>query len=960
MTLLLCIATCVSSGCHRQFYRRQADCEAYTLLDEKATHVARPPEVALRIEPERRSRYFNPFDLDFQPRPLDDPASHRYMQCVDGRRGYPMWDAAGVTNTVESPDWWQFLPIDESGVLTLNSENAVRIALLHSPEYQRQLEQLYLSALAVSSERFQFDTQFFGGLDSAFSFNGDRRDGPFGVGSDSFSLGAFSNRQRDLLMTRRFATGANLLVGVANNIVWDLSGSNAQNASTVLDFSLVQPLLRQGGRDVVLEDLTLAERQLLANIRSFERFRRSFFLQITIGRPLESRITTLGSGQPGGGIPSDLRVVGGFGGANGYLGLLQTQLEIRNLEENIARLTENVLILEDTLIELLTTIPDDVQNIVRQRLLIAQTRSSLVRSQTSLVIRQANYQAAIDAFLRDLGLPPYICSRIQDTTLDQFNLIEQRLLKRRAEVSALRTRVGAINVAILNNSTTELDPLTDLPVTKFKWSDDLADQLDRLLTEVEPLVKFNQELIDEELPRIRGDLTVLDEAIPRRRGDNRRMAEMVRENRDSMCSLLELAEIDDALFDSSELNGLGEELDATFEAVTGRLQQYTDRIERLRENIQELRDSDGEVTDRLLELYRQRTLALQLDLDAPTDSRSIAADESDPQDADNELAEAEAELPAPADGEDGASAGDGRDDALVLDREKDPNLGELLRDSIILESQDLLSEVADDVLALQLIQARARTESVVLPPVDIDAPDAFEIARRNRRDYANAKASLVDVWRNIEFVADDLESNLDFLVSGDVGNDGNNPFNLRSGNSNLRVGLQWDAPITRLLERNQYRSALIAFERSKRDFYQLEDAIWQVVRAEIRSLQASRLQFELSRQAVRIAAAQIELNNDIRILNDARGQGAGPTAARDAINALSDLLDAQNSLLGVFIGFEVTRRNLDFDLGTMELSPDGLWIDPEQFDTELLRGLPGTEVFPGNCNECCLPTYSAM
>ena len=960
MTLLLCIATCVSSGCHRQFYRRQADCEAYTLLDEKATHVARPPEVALRIEPERRSRYFNPFDLDFQPRPLDDPASHRYMQCVDGRRGYPMWDAAGITNTVESPDWWQFLPIDESGVLTLNSENAVRIALLHSPEYQRQLEQLYLSALAVSSERFQFDTQFFGGLDSAFSFNGDRRDGPFGVGSDSFSLGAFSNRQRDLLMTRRFATGANLLVGVANNIVWDLSGSNAQNASTVLDFSLVQPLLRQGGRDVVLEDLTLAERQLLANIRSFERFRRSFFLQITIGRPLESRITTLGSGQPGGGIPSDLRVVGGFGGANGYLGLLQTQLEIRNLEENIARLTENVLILEDTLIELLTTIPDDVQNIVRQRLLIAQTRSSLVRSQTSLVIRQANYQAAIDAFLRDLGLPPYICSRIQDTTLDQFNLIEQRLLKRRAEVSALRTRVGAINVAILNNSTTELDPLTDLPVTKFKWSDDLADQLDRLLTEVEPLVKFNQELIDEELPRIRGDLTVLDEAIPRRRGDNRRMAEMVRENRDSMCSLLELAEIDDALFDSSELNGLGEELDATFEAVTGRLQQYTDRIERLRENIQELRDSDGEVTDRLLELYRQRTLALQLDLDAPTDSRSIAADESDPQDADNELAEAEAELPAPADGEDGASAGDGRDDALVLDREKDPNLGELLRDSIILESQDLLSEVADDVLALQLIQARARTESVVLPPVDIDAPDAFEIARRNRRDYANAKASLVDVWRNIEFVADDLESNLDFLVSGDVGNDGNNPFNLRSGNSNLRVGLQWDAPITRLLERNQYRSALIAFERSKRDFYQLEDAIWQVVRAEIRSLQASRLQFELSRQAVRIAAAQIELNNDIRILNDARGQGAGPTAARDAINALSDLLDAQNSLLGVFIGFEVTRRNLDFDLGTMELSPDGLWIDPEQFDTELLRGLPGTEVFPGNCNECCLPTYSAM
>ena len=134
--------------------------EAYQLMDEKATAVARPPNVPLRIDVDRRSRMFNPFDLDFQPMPLDDPASYRYMQCVDGRRGYPLWEAAGLTNIAESPDWWQFLPLNEDGVLVLNSENATQIALLQSPQYQEQLEQLYFTALDVSGERFQFDTQF--------------------------------------------------------------------------------------------------------------------------------------------------------------------------------------------------------------------------------------------------------------------------------------------------------------------------------------------------------------------------------------------------------------------------------------------------------------------------------------------------------------------------------------------------------------------------------------------------------------------------------------------------------------------------------------------------------------------------------------------------------------------------------------------------------------------------------
>ncbi len=487
-SLALTVATSVSTiGCHRQYYRKQADMEAHCLIDEKASHVARPPVAPIRVDVDRRSRMFNPFDLDFQPMPLDDPAAYRYMQCVDGRRGYPMWEAAGFTNTAENPDWWQFLPLDEDGVLVLNAENAVRIALLHSPEYQRQVENLYFAALNVSAERFFFDTQFYGGAQTSLLARKQ--------GESQASIGGFSRGGGDLLrMQRNLAWGGSLVAGIANSITWQLSGPDAQTASTLLDFTLLQPLLRDAGRDKVLEGLTASERQLLYAIRQFERYRRNFFLNVTIGRGIENNVQV-----NAGSIGSSGNAFGAGGGsAGGFLGLLQTQLQIRNQEENIARLTENLLILEDSLVELLTTIPDDPTGIVRQRLQVAQARQQLLRSQSQVVQQQANFQRSVDQFLATLGLPPYICVRLNDPILDRFELIDRELLIRREQLSMLRGNVGGINVEILESAEFRLDPDTGLPVSQIQWTPDVAQKLQRLRKELQPLAEFTRGLIEND------------------------------------------------------------------------------------------------------------------------------------------------------------------------------------------------------------------------------------------------------------------------------------------------------------------------------------------------------------------------------------------------------------------------------------------------------------------------------
>ena len=858
-SLLIVLITCTVTGCHRQYYRKQADMEAYQLMDEKATAVARPPNVPLRIDVDRRSRMFNPFDLDFQPMPLDDPASYRYMQCVDGRRGYPLWEAAGLTNIAESPDWWQFLPLNEDGVLVLNSENATQIALLQSPQYQEQLEQLYFTALDVSGERFQFDTQFFGGAQSR-------------LGTDRGGPTELTLADRNMRMRRNFAT--EILVGLANEIVWNLGDSSANTTANVLDFTLLMPP-SHAGRDKVMEGLTQSERDLLASVRAFERFRRSFYLNITIGSRLSANVQSAAG--------SLSLSPSGFAAAGGFIGLLQSKLLIRNQEENITRQRELLLIFEDSLIELLTTIPES-SRIVNQRLQVAQTRQQLTSSLDSLVSQQASFQLSVDQFLRTLGLPPYICVELDDPILSQFELIDQRLLRRREELSILRNNVGELNISILEQSEFKIDEDTGLPVSQIEWTPQLAESLEKLEAELEPLEQFLRDLIKIDLPKVAQDIVELEEAIPVRKNQAESLKALYKAEQGSICGLLNVADIDESIFDTSKLESVLADLIDDRQQLEDRLVKYLKKLNELQKSFKAIQDS--------------------------------APGSVDPQE-----------------------------------------LARQLRDTVILASQDLVADLGNDVLVLQLLQAQARTESVVLPEVNITPEIAFEIARRNRRDYANARAALVDSWRQIEVVADDLESELNVDIRGGIGTTDVNALGV-SKTGNLDVALQWDAPITRLVERNNYRRILISYEQRKRDYYQFEDAIWQTLRAEIRQLMRDRLQFEYGRKQVSIAADQIELNADLRDLREASGQaGTGASVARDTIQALNALLSSQNRLLSIYVNYETVRRNLDFDLGTMELTPEGLWIDPGKISPETMLQYAGTTLdglIDCGCNDCGL------
>jgi len=815
LTILL-LAMSFSSGCSRAFYRKQADQDVACMIAQKSNDPrwALPQGFNINIDP--RSRYYDPFDPDRPPMPPDDPASHKYMHCVDGKRGWCKWDQFGNRTELENYDWRQrlaeYAPTNEDGEIVLTLDSALQIAYVNSPGYQDTVEELFLSALDVTTERFRFDTQLFGGTGLEY---GDAGTLAPGGPSETLALGrrgGLSAGGNSLALRRRFATAGEVFVGLANRIVWDISNGAPTATLSLLSYSLSQPLLQNAGRDRELETLTIVERALLANLRAFQQYRQGFFTGIAIGDSSVagprrrggffggtglSGFTGQGSGGFGGVGAAGGFGRGGFGGGGGagaagggfagggaasvggFLGLLQTTQEIRNSRSALNLQLRTLGLLESSLdagVIDLTQVDQFRQSIETQRATLLQAENGL--------------KDTLETFkITALGLPPDVPITLDDTLIQPFQLIDESTNSLQDEIADQQAALGELG---------DNPELTNVQTVIRSASSIEAD--------------FEQTFLS-----IEDNLLALDEASDSR--EARRSAEVI---------------------DSFRRDK--EELATALQA----LQKRFDDLVAQREQIEQ-------------------------------------------------------------------EAKSGRDTA----------------DKMVVWLRGMLG-VAQEI---SLVQARAKLESVAVDPIDMDADRAFEIALKNRFDIMNNRASLVDTWRLIQFNADALKSNLTITANGNVNTVGNNPLDFRSATARSTIGVEFDAPFTRLVERNNYRQQLIEYQRSRRDLIQTYDGVYFGLRSRLRNLEQLRVNLEIQRRATVIAIRRVDLTRET--LNEPQppaqpGQPAntlGPTAAQNLLTALNDLRNTQNNFMSVYLSYYANRMLLARDLGTMKLDQEGRWID---------------------------------
>ncbi|MEM7781810.1 MAG: hypothetical protein AAF623_00420 [Planctomycetota bacterium] len=835
-------------GCHRSYYRRQADAEAKRLIREKSLDPRwDSSDGTIDIDPQ--SRMFNPFSEDHPPIPPDDPTSHQLMRRVDGKEGYPHWHANGDTDYVEAPEWRQYLPINEKGQVVLTLDGAYQLALLHSPFLQQQREQLYLSALAVSLERFGFDSQLFAGFNNFFTTQGRLRTG---TSSSTFQSQLGSNGQ-GINLNRLGITGANFAVGLANTILFNFSGPNTQAANSIIDFSVIQPLLRGAGRDRILESLTQTERTLLANIRQLERFRRGFYLQVAIGR------------NPGTGVNGNFLASPGTAGrgVGGFLGLLETQQRIRNQEFNVRQL-------EGVLQQFVEFFKVDRLDAVQLKLF----ETNVYREQRSLLELKTNYQTQLDLFVQSLGLPPDLNVIIDDTFLDRFELISDQINDRLIFISKLRQETGEV----LNRIDEGFIALENDPKfnwENFQWPDDLGDRVAGLRDYITSALDTIDKITVDDQALIEKDFEKLDATR------SERLDYLSKVLRDVKSGKI-ISSVSTDLFAPDSI-------------------QTAENLRLLMRNPEI--DEDDQIRSKSI-LKRAELLKLEL-------MKVLERIEIFP----NNLAQM-SRIPVPG--------------------ELDPELYKYLVTEFQEAIPGMLSELNNLALEMSLLQAEARSNSIEIQNVELESEHAIRIARCMRRDLMNARATLVDQWRNIEFVADQLEAQVDLVFEGDIQNDGNNPFKLRLNNGQLRGGFRFDSPIVRLAERNTYRGALIAYQQARRCFYQFEDEIKRNLREILRNIDLNKVLFELDRRTVQVQIQNVEINRyelerPVASTNNSSA-GLGNQTARNLVDSIIGLNGAQNAFLRSWVQYEALRRSLDFDLGTMQLDTMGQWLDPGDID----------------------------
>ncbi len=155
---------------------------------------------------------------------------------------------------------------EEARVLGLS--DVLFLAFRHNRDYLTRKETLYLEALSLTLEQYRWTPRFRAALAGNVERSGD---------SDRASLW---DAGAQMGMSLQLPDGGDLDVSMSTDFDGDFGSRTTESADTTWSASLVQPLLRGFGRSIAQESLVQAERDIVYAVRNFERFRRTFAVDI--------------------------------------------------------------------------------------------------------------------------------------------------------------------------------------------------------------------------------------------------------------------------------------------------------------------------------------------------------------------------------------------------------------------------------------------------------------------------------------------------------------------------------------------------------------------------------------------------------------------------------------------------------------------------------------------------------
>jgi hypothetical protein len=215
---------------------------------------------------------------------------------------------------------------------------------------------------------------------------------------------------------------------------------------------------------------------------------------------------------------------------------------------------------------------------------------------------------------------------------------------------------------------------------------------------------------------------------------------------------------------------------------------------------------------------------------------------------------------------------------------------------------------------------------------------ALQTALSKRLDLMNARAQAVDGWRELAVTANALQGvfNVGYNLTSSSPLNGNQPFNFSGPRSTNQLVINMQLPLVRRAERNAYRSALIDYQRARRNVMAFEDNIANDVRGDVRELRTLAQLYKIQLRVLEVQYAQVDNATALLLAPPAplaprtiatTDQVAAAALTNQVLGAQANLVIAQNTLYQLWIAFITSRMTFYLDLELMQLDDRGVWTD---------------------------------
>lgn len=261
---------------------------------------------------------------------------------------------------------------------------ALDVAAENSREFAQQKESLYRTALNLTRQRHEFEVRWGAGGAADVS----------GIGDED----ATARIASDLGASVRSTSGARIVAGFANTLLRSIVSGGGWSESSLLSLQFTQPLLQGFGEVIAREPLTQAERDVVYAVRSFERFRAEFAVDVV----------------------------------SSYLAVLQQVQNLDSVRRNYASVRKNR--------ELSEALYDAGRRSVID---VGRARQSELSALNSIVNAENRLEAALDSFKLLLGLPvdaQIVLDMAAFDRLDDLGILPIDIGEERAIVLALARR----------------------------------------------------------------------------------------------------------------------------------------------------------------------------------------------------------------------------------------------------------------------------------------------------------------------------------------------------------------------------------------------------------------------------------------------------------------------------------------------------------------------------------------